>query len=668
LEFLPPLTEYPERGKIRHYTPHIGRKGKMRKNPHLVRGIQGIFKETGAEKYPLVFSLFAIYLSALVFAYLGHKLFSVYFSVSELFSGTASVEYPWLMLGLLVFFMCVFTVILAFDKKRVSVIVHHVVSLVMLTYFFVRAASGLWPEYDNPLYVVAACLLISIYAGYLFEKIFPAVKAYKGLVEAKAVFICAAVCLLYFLYFAWLGLERHALFYTQMYDMSWENQALYNLSHFGIPYSTIESAAGTINWGDHASLIYYALAPFYLVFPRPEFLIVVQALFVSVSGLLLFLFAKRVLKSAPAALVIVFVFLLHPSVQGWLLQDFHPNVLALPLFFAFLIFVEKKNFPAALGFFIALALVREDLAFFSFFAGLYVMAIKRAPGPLKGLAFPAAAAVIALLMLLLMKSSGGGLVDMKRFYTMSDSFTGVIQQVIINPVYIISQAFEQDKISFIAVISAPLLFLFYRQPAAWIMLVPAFIFGIFSRYQPHYLLGYHYTVIFVCAAFTGFIYYFAEKKKPFTPFIAGIMIALALLLNYFYGNVFSKSYRLVSAELQLAPEPPDYNLKGWTGMYSSLKGEKDAEAVKIAGLIPAKYKVSADYFFSAHVSGRRYIYQLSLSNEADVIVVRKGAAGYAGFTLLKVTKRWAFYVKDHIIIEKHAGLNADGSVFFIKTN
>jgi uncharacterized membrane protein len=249
---------------------------------------------------------------------------------------------------------------------------------------------------------------------------------------------------------------------------------------------------------------------------------------------------------------------------------------------------------------------------------------------------------------------------------MSAGFTGVLQEVVLNPVYVFSQSFTPLKLSFLAAVSAPLLFIFYRHASAWIMLAPAFIFGVFSSYRPHYLIGYHYSVLFACAAFAACVYYFARAKKPFTPFIAAAMIMSALLFNYFYGNIFSKSLRLVTTELQLAPEKPDYNHLGWTGLYRGLKGEKDPEAVKIAGLIPKDYKVAADYFFSAHVSSRRYIYQLALINEADLAVLRKGSSRPEGFLLLKETGRWAFYVNDSVIADKRAGLNADQSVYFAR--
>ncbi|MCE5299613.1 MAG: DUF2079 domain-containing protein [Spirochaetia bacterium] len=625
---------------------------------------RNIFGDRGDEKYPIQQAIFIISLSALIFSYFTYMLFSKDFDIASFMQYNAPVSSPWLLLGLFLFYLAGFTAVLFWDKERKSVLGHHIFSLLMAGYLFINATKNQWFEYENALYIVSGCLFLALYAGYLLEKLKYRFDAAVMFMEKNAAVTAAAACILYFAYFSWLGLERHALCYSQMWDMAWEHQVLHNLAQTGVPYSTIESLSGRVNWGDHASFIYYLLVPFYKIFPDAGFLIITQALAVAAAGFLVYIFSSRVLKNRLTGLVLAIVFIMHPSVQGYLLEDFHPNVLALPAFFAMLIFAEKKNFTGTLISLVLLALTREDMAFFSVFIALFLPAANKSGGLKRGIGLLAASAAAAVTALLVMKITGGGLTDASRFYALSGSFTGVLQALILNPVYIFSQCFHPDKIQFLVIVSVPLLFLFYGYKPVWILLVPAFIFGIFSQYYPHFLPGYHYSVMFVCAAFAGAVYYMAGAKKSARISVAGTMVVLAFLMNYYYGNVFPKSYRMITTEVKQALYTPDYNCRDWTGHYRQIKGTKDTAALRIMKSIPEKYRVSADHFAAAHVSGRRYLYQIQHYEAADIVIARPGKDTYPGFRKLITTQLWEFNVREQLLADGSISLTAEGEVAF----
>ncbi len=250
------------------------------------------------------------------------------------------------------------------------------------------------------------------------------------------------------------------MFYSQTYDLAWEHQVLHMLATTGFPHSTIESIPGINNWADHTSFIYYLLAPFYLIFRNVEFMLVTQVLSVAAAAWLLYAYARKTLNSAVISVILAFAFLMHPSVQGYLLEDFHPSVMVLPLFFGLLWAAEKKNMVLITVLFSVMALVREDAAFFSFFCALYFIVSKKVTLK-QGLILQGISVAVMALMMGVMHFAGGdaGDYDGRRFYTLGSGFFGVIQAIITNPVFVFSEMFTADKLGFLLLISAPLLFI-----------------------------------------------------------------------------------------------------------------------------------------------------------------------------------------------------------------
>ena len=190
---------------------------------------------------------------------------------------------------------------------------------------------------------------------------------------------------------------------------------------------------------------------------------------------------------------------------------------------------------------------------------------------------------------------------------------------------------------------APLLFLFFLHKPGWLLLMPAFLFTVFSKHVPHYLIGYHYSVMLVCAAFASSVFYLNEIRRE-KKYIVLLMAVLVFFMNYFYGNIFSKSLQLVNVDPELAIVRPDFVYKNWQGYYKSLKGKKDPDIMNFIKQLPAEAKVAADPFIAPHLSGRRYLYHIKNYEWADYIFDRKkNNIEYPGFSFIKETKLWKVY-------------------------
>jgi uncharacterized membrane protein len=123
------------------------------------------------------------------------------------------------------------------------------------------------------------------------------------------------------------------------------------------------SLEGRSHLGVHASFIYLILVPLYVLAPRPETILVAQAVLLALAALPLFLLARRLLESNAAALLVSVLYLLHPAVQGAGFYDFHELAFAPVLFFAAAYALEKDSSVLLWTSALLLLLVKKDCAF-----------------------------------------------------------------------------------------------------------------------------------------------------------------------------------------------------------------------------------------------------------------------------------------------------------------
>lgn len=123
---------------------------------------------------------------------------------------------------------------------------------------------------------------------------------------------------------------RHALFHSNAFDLGIFDQPLYLLSQGLPPISTI---IGIHILGDHAAWIFYPLSLLYRLYPDVHWLFAVQAIALSIGALPIWHLARQAGLQERQATAIATAYLLYPLIFNLNLFDFHPEVIALPLFF-----------------------------------------------------------------------------------------------------------------------------------------------------------------------------------------------------------------------------------------------------------------------------------------------------------------------------------------------
>lgn len=126
--------------------------------------------------------------------------------------------------------------------------------------------------------------------------------------------------------FAWLSVLRHEAYQSHAFDLANVDQAAWNTLHGHILRFT-DMAVGqrvlTTRLAIHVEPLLAALSPLYLLWNGPETLLVVQSLVVATGAIPAYLIGRRFVGSPWLALAFPLAYLLHPSLQNAVLDDFH---------------------------------------------------------------------------------------------------------------------------------------------------------------------------------------------------------------------------------------------------------------------------------------------------------------------------------------------------------
>lgn len=122
---------------------------------------------------------------------------------------------------------------------------------------------------------------------------------------------------------------RHTLFQSGVLDLGIYNQVVYLISQ-GMP--PISSFLGFHHMGNHAAWAVYPLALLYKIHPSPYWLLAVQAVSLALGALPTWLLALQAGLKESQAITMAAVYLLYPLVFNVNLFEFHPEVMAVPVF------------------------------------------------------------------------------------------------------------------------------------------------------------------------------------------------------------------------------------------------------------------------------------------------------------------------------------------------
>jgi uncharacterized membrane protein len=300
--------------------------------------------------------------------------------------------------------------------------------------------------------------------------------------------------------FFWVSILRQQAFQTHGFDLGIFTNAIWNLTH-GNGY--VSSVKGGINlFSDHQSPVFWLLAPLFWAVPRPETLLLVQAVGLAAGGPALYYLARKQFGHAhwaPAALP--WIYWTYLPLRNANAFDFHPEVFMLPLFlWAFAAFASERGWIRVLG---AVAMLcafgtKESAGVVAAGIGIaWTLTSDARPWRSRwpGILLTAMGVALFLYDVKIVPRMFGGDYPYMGLY---DRFGGGIVDVLLapftKPLYFLSQILDRARLNFLFWTLAPLGFLPLFQWRAAVAALPPYLMLFLSEGDQRVRMVFHYGI------------------------------------------------------------------------------------------------------------------------------------------------------------------------------
>lgn len=350
------------------------------------------------------------------------------------------------------------------------------------------------------------------------------VKYIDKLFNKFSLFIAIGISFLFGVTGSIISVVRFWQYDVYYFDFGLFDKAIWSVSRFSLPIIDHLALGEKIIFADHFSPSIFILAPVFWIFPYSETLLVAQAIIVGISGFVLFLIAKHVLKNNYYAICLLLVYFLFTGLQNAVITDFHEVTVA-TLFFMltwFCVIKDKKklfflSLLLFLGFKESLFLVGIGISIAIFF--LYPKWRKIS---IAALGLSVLWGVVAIKIIIPYFSGG------TYFYSEFSISERIFTSFIDNPIKIHTLFYSFFSFGFLPVIN----------PAFWFLIFQDFVVRFYSANFPtRWGLGLHYSALLACIMAVSSIYSISFLQKKINRKFINILVLLLLLNALFLYRV-----------------------------------------------------------------------------------------------------------------------------------
>lgn len=388
---------------------------------------------------------------------------------------------------------------------------------------------------------------------------------------------------------------RHRNFGTACHDFGLFVQMYNSLIKDGTAVTTCERDVFMSHFRIHASYIYYTLVPFYKMFPKPDTLLIAQAVLTMGGIIPFFLIAKNHKLKGFSLIFMGFAYVFSIGCVAPCYYEFHENAFLPTLLMWLLWAVDKKNYIMFYIMSVLVCIVKED-------APLYVMCIgifmffdhKKNVGRIHGIIMALLSVSYMLFITNWLTKNGDGQMMMSSRFSilMIDETAGlkeVVKNVLKDPAYFFSLLVRDDTRIFFFQTMMPLLFIpfFTKKIHRFMLMIPFIVMNLVIG------AGYGY------AANVGFQYFFGPSV---------ILLYMCIINLDDMGQRGKENIPVVLGAAALIMTMGTCS-RNW-GSYVSYKMDQEYldsldEALQN---IPEDASVGADVFIIPHAANRKEIY------------------------------------------------------------
>jgi uncharacterized membrane protein len=495
--------------------------------------------------------------------------------------------------------------------------------------------SNFWPDPLQAALVISAfilaleplvrCALAAVPAAWpahvdrTLARVTPAVRRW-----APALLVALAA-LGYAIYMSHYTLLNHHRFNTSSYDLGIYDNQFWNALH-GHPYRASPMLRAEGDWSvlkTHAELLMYVLLPFYALHPGPEALLVLQACILAGGAIPIYRFSARRL-GRPTGCLLAVAYLLYAPLHGANFYDFHFQPLGAVLVLYFIDFLDEGRTVLFIIAFVLALITREDISIMLAAYGAYLLTSgerQRAGALIVGIS---AVYFVVLKFMVMPRFGQWWFADMYRDLYPPDSrnYGGVLQTLLLNPIYVARTLLTGDKLRYALQVSAPLAFVPLRWPRLWWFLIPGFLFTLLTtHYGPTIDIAFQYSAYWFAMLFPATAIGLAAYGEGAEARVrrGAALVALAagtLLITIHFGAI-----------------PPRQSFRAGFGLihFTPLTDAERSRAKdldELAAMIPFADKVAVSDPELPHMAHRPDIYSLKDGIEgADWILYGPGSLG-----------------------------------------
>lgn len=381
-----------------------------------------------------------------------------------------------------------------------------------------------------------------------------------------AVIVLSAVFMLVFTALAMT--MRYYKLSTPAFDFGIFTQMFENMKDGLGPVTTVERNYRLSHFAVHFSPAYYLMLPFYMLFPHPVTLQVLQGMLVTSGMIPVFLIARKYGFSLIHSSLFSAIYALYPAFTGGCSYDIHENCM-LPAFLLWLIWaVEREKTVPMLVFALLTLLVKEDAAVYVAVIGLYLILSDRSEKTRAlGAVIFGAACVYFFAVCAYLNNSGLGIMEWRYkdyMYRGGALITSIVVTAFTNPGYILSNLFTGEKLTFTVQTLGVLggIPLVSRKIARYILLIPFVLVNLMPTYPYQHSIYFQYVFGSCALIIWLFIMNISElsynRARCFTvfSFIACAVMFMSTMTGY-WNNFYDNDYEAHGAVISYLEQLPD---------------------------------------------------------------------------------------------------------------
>jgi uncharacterized membrane protein len=422
----------------------------------------------------------------------------------------------------------------------------------------------------------------------------------------------AAIWATYGIFFSRMSIVNHHALNTRTIDLGYYDNIFYQSIH-GRPLGCSLIKAG-YHGSAHFDPILVLLSPLYLLYPRAEMLLVLQAVWLGAGVVPVYLITFDKLGRRAPAVVLAAMYALYPALHGANMYEFHSLSLLSSILLWLIYFLEKGNHRAYYLVLIPSLLCREDVALILCFISVYAI-LSRKPGSAR-LGWTTIG--VSLLYFVIVKKffmtsadifmSGKDSLSFAYYYEdlipNKNGVAGIVVSVVTNPLFVIKTMVAEAKIVYLLTLFVPLCFLPFMARTSRVMLGYGLLFTLLATRTAVFSPAFQYSATLIPFAFALTPIALRQIEDGALP--AQLGLDSRRLVNAFLGAAFAASL-LVSWKFGGFLEN-----QAFRGGFSRVaRGLTPAEKLtyawvdETAALIPAGAIVGTTNKLGCHVSNRK---------------------------------------------------------------